>query len=66
MISKRSEIVLPASVTARICHICTSTIFCSSIQDKIQTMLKNREDHLHRQATARFDMYLYLNQEAMN
>ena len=39
--SKRGKIVLKASVTARICRICTSTIFCCSIRDKIQTMLKN-------------------------
>ena len=38
VILKRSEIVLQATVTARICHICTSTIFCCSIQDKIQTI----------------------------
>ena len=41
VISKRSEIVLQASVTARISHICTSTIFSCSIQDKIQTLVKN-------------------------
>ena len=50
--SKRGKIVLKASVTARICRICTSTIFCCSIRDKIQTMLTASVDHLHRQTTA--------------